>query len=110
MNPLADIVLKVSLILSTAIGLSMALRGKSAALRHWVLSVGIVCAVTAPLLVSVAPVWHAPIGAKVARPPQNVPLMASPSERRRGDRSKREGVAATGKPPGQSARLPSGSC
>ena len=80
MNPLADIVLKVSLILSTAIGLSMALRGKSAALRHWVLSVGIVCAVTAPLLVSVAPVWHAPIGAKVARPPQNVPLMVAPSE------------------------------
>lgn len=80
MNPLADIVLKVSLILSTAIGLSMALRGKSAALRHWVLSVGIVCAVSAPLLVSVAPVWQAPIAAKVARPPQNVPLTASPSE------------------------------
>jgi hypothetical protein len=81
MNPLADIILKVSLSLSTAMGLSMALRRKSAALRHWVLSVGIVCAVTAPLLVSVAPVWHLPIAAKVARPPQNVPLMASPSER-----------------------------
>jgi beta-lactamase regulating signal transducer with metallopeptidase domain len=72
MNPLAEIILKVSLILSTALGLTVTFRSRSAALRHWVLSVGIVCAVTAPLLVSVAPAWHAPLGAKVAESSQNV--------------------------------------
>jgi beta-lactamase regulating signal transducer with metallopeptidase domain len=74
MNPLTDIVLKVSLILSTALGLSLTLRARSAALRHWVLSVGIVCAVAAPLLVSVAPEWHAPISAKAVGTSQSGPL------------------------------------
>jgi len=64
MNPATELVLKVSLILSTALGLSMMLRGKSAALRHWVLSVGIVCAVAAPVLVAIAPEWRAPISVK----------------------------------------------
>jgi TonB family protein len=66
MNPLAELVVKVSLILSVALGLSMILGTKSAALRHWVLSVGIVCAVTAPILISLAPAWHAPITLKPA--------------------------------------------
>jgi TonB family protein len=71
MNPLAEIILKVSLILSAALGMAMMLRAKSAALRHWVLSVGIVCAVTAPALVSIAPAWHPPLGT-AARPAQDV--------------------------------------
>jgi hypothetical protein len=37
MTPLTEIILKVSLILSAALVLSMTLRAKSAALRHWVL-------------------------------------------------------------------------
>jgi TonB family protein len=76
MNPLTEIVLKVSLILSAALVMAMALRTRSAALRHWVLSVGIVCAVTAPVLVSVAPVWRPPLGARADRPSQYVsPVM-----------------------------------
>ena len=50
MNPLAEIILKVSLILLAAIVIAMALRTRSAALRHWVLSVGVVSAFTTPLL------------------------------------------------------------
>jgi beta-lactamase regulating signal transducer with metallopeptidase domain len=69
MTPLTEIILKVSLILSAALVLSMTLRAKSAALRHWVLSVGIVCAVTAPALTSIAPAWHAPLGTKAAATP-----------------------------------------
>jgi TonB family protein len=81
MNPLADIVLKVSLVLLTALGMSITLRGRSAALRHWVLAVGIVCAVTVPLMVSVAPVWHAPVPAKVAGPSQDVLFMLAADDR-----------------------------
>src|SRR5262245_44071936 len=60
MNSLAELVLKVSLILSAALAIAMALRARSAALRHWVLSVGIVCAATTPALVEIAPAWGVP--------------------------------------------------
>ena len=61
MNPLADVVLKVSLILSSALMIAVALRSKSAALRHWVLAVGIVCAAATPFLIPVAPAWTVPV-------------------------------------------------
>src|SRR5215510_11043391 len=61
MNPVTELVLKVSLILSAALGVAMALRTRSAALRHWVLSVGIVCAATTPALVALAPAWGVPV-------------------------------------------------
>src|SRR5262245_14624001 len=60
MNPVAEIVLKVSLILLAALLIAMALRTRSAALRHWGLSVGIVCAFTTPLLMPIAPAWRLP--------------------------------------------------
>src|SRR6185369_4928046 len=75
MNPLTELVVKVSLILSVALGLSIILGTKSAALRHWVLSVGIVCAATAPVLVSLAPAWHAPITLKPAAETRPRPIV-----------------------------------
>jgi len=60
MNAVAEIILKVSLILLAALLLAMLLRTRSAALRHWVLSVAIVCAFSTPLLMPMAPVWHFP--------------------------------------------------
>jgi beta-lactamase regulating signal transducer with metallopeptidase domain len=75
MNPLTELVVKVSLILSVALGLSIILGTKSAALRHWVLSVGIVCAATAPVLVSLAPAWHAPITLKPAAETRARPIV-----------------------------------
>jgi TonB family protein len=74
MNPVAEIVLKVSLILLAAIVIAMALRTRSAALRHWVLSVGIVCAFTTPLLMPLAPAWHLPFSLAPDRPAQAGPL------------------------------------
>jgi len=61
MNPVTELVLKVSLILSASLGVALALRARSAALRHWVLSVGIVCAATTPALVALAPAWGVPV-------------------------------------------------
>ncbi|HEX7797197.1 MAG TPA: hypothetical protein VF456_22705, partial [Vicinamibacterales bacterium] len=75
MNPLTELVVKVSLMLSVALGLSIILGTRSAALRHWVLSVGIVCAVTAPVLVSLAPAWHAPINLKAAAEAGPMPIV-----------------------------------
>jgi TonB family protein len=75
MNPLGEIVLKVSVILSLALAISAALRAQSAALRHWVLSVGVVCAVTTPVFVSIAPTWRAPLGVLVAKRAEQVPLV-----------------------------------
>ena len=110
MNPLADIVLKVSLILSTAIGLSMALRGKSAALRHWVLSVGIVCAVTAPCSSRSRQCGMPRSARKWPEPPQNVPLMVAPMRASRRSCATREARCRVRTAPGQSAGLPCGSC
>jgi beta-lactamase regulating signal transducer with metallopeptidase domain len=71
MNPVAELVVKVSLILLAAILIAMALRTRSAALRHWVLSVGIVCAFTTPLLMPIAPAWHLPFRLAPDRPSQS---------------------------------------
>jgi beta-lactamase regulating signal transducer with metallopeptidase domain len=78
MNPLTELVVKVSLILSVALGLAIILGTKSAALRHWVLSVGIVCAVAAPVLVSFAPAWQAPIHLKAAAETRQTPIVRPP--------------------------------
>lgn len=75
MNPVIALVLKVSLILSTALGLSMLLRTRSAALRHWVCSVGIVCALTAPVFVGLAPAWHAPLNLKSIEASRPAPVV-----------------------------------
>ncbi|MPZ20301.1 MAG: TonB family protein [Luteitalea sp.] len=55
---LAASTIKVSLIVGSALLVAALLRKQSAAVRHWVLSVAIVCAVVVPLLQLVVPSWH----------------------------------------------------
>ena len=75
MNPLAEIILKVSLILLAAILIAIALRTRSAALRHWVLSVGVVsCIHDAAAHADCAPAWCCPFRLVADRPAQPVPL------------------------------------
>jgi TonB family protein len=61
MNILVESAIKVSLIVSCAIAASMLLRSRSAALRHWVLSMAIASAALAPLLQIAGPSWEVPI-------------------------------------------------
>ena len=54
--------LKASLVMLAALVAVACLRRRSAALRHWILSVGMVAATAAPLLGLVTPSWHVPLG------------------------------------------------
>jgi TonB family protein len=56
---LLDSTLPVSLVVLAALALCVALRGRSAALRHWVIGAGLLSAAAMPLLVPVAPRWPA---------------------------------------------------
>ena len=57
---LLDILLKVTAVLVAAIAITALLRHRSAAARHWVLTVSILCALALPALVVVAPAWQLP--------------------------------------------------
>ena len=62
MNWLSILVLgatiKVSIVAAVALCAAWFLRGRSAAIRHWVLAIAVVCAVAMPLLQFVVPAWH----------------------------------------------------
>jgi TonB family protein len=58
MNLLFDSTVKVSLIVLMALAARVLLRRRSAAVRHWVLSVAIACAAAMPLLAMMVPAWH----------------------------------------------------
>jgi beta-lactamase regulating signal transducer with metallopeptidase domain len=58
--------MKMSLIVFGALALSLALRRRSAALRHWVLAAGLACAATVPILTSIVPAWSLPFAASTA--------------------------------------------
>jgi hypothetical protein len=60
MNALFTTSITVSLVVVCALGVAAALRHRSAALRHWVLSAAIMCALAAPLVQIVAPSWRLP--------------------------------------------------
>jgi TonB family protein len=62
MSFLLDSTLKVSLIVLVALGATVLLRRRSAAVRHWVLAVAIACAVATPLLGLIMPAWHVRLG------------------------------------------------
>jgi beta-lactamase regulating signal transducer with metallopeptidase domain len=53
--------IKMSVVLVLALGLAASLRRRSAALRHWVLALGILLAALTPLAGSVLPSWHLPV-------------------------------------------------
>jgi beta-lactamase regulating signal transducer with metallopeptidase domain len=58
--------MKMSLIIFGALGLTFLLRRRSAALRHWVLAAGVVCAAALPFLTAVVPAWSLPFAAPAA--------------------------------------------
>lgn len=62
----ADIALRVSLVLVSALGLAALLRRRSAALRHWVLAAGLAGAAIAPVASAVVPSWRLPFAARAA--------------------------------------------
>ena len=69
MNLLLDSTLNASILLGVAIGATMCLRAYSASLRHWVLAVAVACALAAPALAFVLPVWELDTGSLLSRPP-----------------------------------------
>jgi beta-lactamase regulating signal transducer with metallopeptidase domain len=69
MNLLLDSTVKVSVIVLMALVARALLRRRSAAVRHWVLSVAIACAATVPLLAMMVPVWHIGLGTFSPEPP-----------------------------------------
>ena len=71
--------MKMSLILFGALALSFALRRRSAALRHWVLAAGVVCAAALPILSPVVPAWTLPFAAPTAFSPYQNPFEESAS-------------------------------
>jgi TonB family protein len=62
MRLLAAAVMDVSIVLLVALAAAAALRSHSAALRHWILTVAIACALAAPLLELGLPAWRLPAG------------------------------------------------
>src|SRR5205085_112662 len=58
MNLLLDSIVRVSAVVVLALIVRALLRRRSAAVRHWVLSVAIACAAAMPLLAMMVPAWH----------------------------------------------------
>lgn len=79
MNLLLDSALKASILLSVAMGATLFLRAYSASLRHWVLSVSVACALAAPALAFVLPVWELDAGPLLSRAPAQAPITRAPS-------------------------------
>jgi TonB family protein len=80
MNLLLDSTVKVSLIVLVALVVRALLRRRSAAVRHWVLSVAIACAVAMPLLAMMVPAWHIGLGAFPASTTPSAAPPAAPSQ------------------------------
>jgi beta-lactamase regulating signal transducer with metallopeptidase domain len=70
MTGLVLMALKASVVLAATLAALRPLRRRSAALRHWLLVVGIACAAATPALALIAPVWHPPLGLTSGAPPQ----------------------------------------
>ena len=77
--------MKMTVILFGALALSLALRRRSAALRHWVLAAGVVCAAALPMLTTVLPAWHVPFAAPTAFVRYDDPFSASGAPTRRAE-------------------------
>ena len=58
--------MKMTLVVLGTLGLTMLLRRRSAALRHWVLAAGIGCAAAVPFLAGVVPSWTVPLATSAA--------------------------------------------
>ena len=71
--------MKMSIIVFGALGLSFLLRRRSAALRHWVLAAGVVCAAALPVLSAIVPAWPLPFATPTAFSPYQDPFTESSS-------------------------------
>jgi beta-lactamase regulating signal transducer with metallopeptidase domain len=69
--------MKMSLIVFGALTLTALLRRRSAALRHWVLAAGVACAASIPLLATIVPAWHLPVGTPAAFVPYETSSQAA---------------------------------
>jgi beta-lactamase regulating signal transducer with metallopeptidase domain len=58
--------MKMSLIVFGALAMTVLLRRRSAALRHWVLAAGVACAAASPVLTTIVPAWTLPFGTPAA--------------------------------------------
>ncbi len=58
--------MKMSLIVLGALAMTVLLRRRSAAIRHWVLAAGVACAAVSPLLATLVPAWTLPFGTPAA--------------------------------------------
>ena len=58
MNLLIDNTVRITLIMLIGLGARFVLRRRSAAARHWVLAVSILCAASAPMLGVIVPAWE----------------------------------------------------
>jgi TonB family protein len=83
--------MKVSLLLVGVLVVSLVVRQRSAALRHFVLAAAVVCACAIPLLESMLPAWRLAIGAAAFEPYDAVPSddssQAAPRPRAEGART-----------------------
>ena len=80
-----DSALKVSVIVAAALVANGFLRGRSAALRHFVLATAVGCAVTVPAVEWLVPAWDVPFSRVVclgAEPQVTVPFSESPTSSR----------------------------
>jgi TonB family protein len=60
MTTVALLIVKASLVLAVAFAATSVLRRQSAALRHWILAVGLLCAAVMPALQWLTPAWTLP--------------------------------------------------
>src|SRR6185436_16824956 len=60
--------MKASVIVVLALAATAAMRNRSAAVRHWVLAVAVLCAAATPLLERIVPSWHTGLGQSVLTP------------------------------------------
>ena len=67
-----DVAVKATLLAGAALALAARLRTQSAAVRHWVLTMGVVCVAALPLLTLVVPSWHIPVAASAPPPRADV--------------------------------------
>jgi len=66
MTALGDLAVRMSVLLAATLAALQLLRGRSAALRHWMLASAILSSAALPLLAPVAPVWRSPLSASPA--------------------------------------------
>jgi TonB family protein len=63
-----DVAIKATLLAAAALATTAALRARSAAVRHWILAVAVICIAALPLVALVVPRWQIPLAATTVSP------------------------------------------